>query len=281
MPLDLTIVIPVKNEAQHLPKCLEAIGNNFAKKIIVVDSSSTDETPEIAAQYGAELINFTWDGHFPKKRNWYLRNHRPDTTWVMFLDADEYLTDNFKIELISRLKNNTQHQGFILHFSIYFMNKKMTGGYPLKKLALFRVGAGEYERIEENRWSQMDMEIHEHPVIEGSIGVIRSRIDHREQKSIESYWNKHLEYACWEAMRYIKIKENKTDASKWSFFQKLKYFLIQTPLIGPIFFIGSYFFMGGFINGYRGLAFNILKAAYFTLIYCKIKELERELPKLS
>ena len=271
MPLDITIVIPVKNEAAHLPNCLEAIGKDFAKKIIVVDSSSTDATPEIAAQYGAGLINFTWNGHFPKKRNWYLRNYKPETTWVMFLDADEYLTDDFKNELITTLNNNTQHHGYILGYSIYFMNKKMIGGYPLKKLALFRVGSGEYERIEEDHWSHLDMEIHEHPVIKGSVGVIRSKIDHRDNKSIDAYWKKHLEYASWEARRFLKIKEDYTK-TQWSIQQRIKYLLLQTPLIGPCYFIGSYFFMGGFINGYRGLAFNLLKAAYFTLIYCKIKE---------
>ncbi len=273
MPLDLTIVIPVKNEAEHLSNCLDAIGNDFAKKIIVVDSSSTDATPEIAAQYGAELINFTWDGHFPKKRNWYLRNHKPDTSWVMFLDADEYLTDEFKNELITTL-NHTQHYGFILRYSIYFMNKKLTGGYPLKKLALFRIGSGEYERIEEDNWSSLDMEIHEHLLIKGSVGVIRSKIDHRDNKSIDAFWKKHLEYAAWEARRFLKIKKDNTKA-RWSIQQRIKYRLLQTPLIGPCYFIGSYFFMGGFINGYRGLAFNLLKAAYFTLIFCKIKEYQK------
>lgn len=274
MPLDLTIVIPVKNEAGLLSDCLNAIGVGFAKKIVVVDSTSTDETPLIAKRYGAELINFTWNGHFPKKRNWYLRNHKPDTAWVMFLDTDEFLTDDFKNELITTLKNNTQHHGFILKYSIYFMNKKMTGGYPLKKLALFRVGAGEYERIEEDHWSQMDMEIHEHPIIKGSVGIIRSKIDHRDNKSIDAYWKKHQEYASWEARRYLRLKTDQLKV-QWSFQQQIKYLIIQTPLIGPCFFIGSYFLMGGFINGYRGLAFNILKAAYFTLIYCKIKEYQQ------
>jgi hypothetical protein len=140
------------------------------------------------------------------------------------------------------------------------------------------VGAGEYEMIEEAHWSHLDMEIHEHPVIVGSIGVIRSRIDHREQKSIESYWKKHMEYAGWEAHRFMEYKMvKKSIRNKWIVPQRIKYCLMDTPLIGPVFFIGSYFLMGGFMNGFRGLSFSILKMAYFTLIYCKIQELKRKI----
>jgi hypothetical protein len=51
---------------------------------------------------------------------------------------------------------------------------------------------------------------------------------------------------------------------------------MQTPFIGPAFFVGSYFLLGGFRDGSRGLAFSILKASYFTQIYCKIEELKLE-----
>lgn len=276
MLLDLTIVIPVKNEAFLLPSCLESIGKNFVKKIVVIDSSSTDGTAEIARSFGAELINFTWDGLFPKKRNWYLRNHKPDTSWVMFLDADEFLTKEFKNELLSVFSKDILFNGFQLKYSIYFMNKKMIGGYPLKKLALFKVGAGEYERIQEDYWSQLDMEIHEHPVIEGPIGIIKSRIDHKEKPTIEAYWQKHIQYANWEAKRFLMIKENNIRSSKFSINQKIKYYFIQSPLIGPVYFIGSYILMGGFVNGYRGFIFSLMKATYFTIIYCRIKEIENQ-----
>ena len=95
-PLDLTIAIPVKNEEKNLPGCLDAIGNDLAKNIVIIDSGSTDRTRSIAEERGIEVIDFTWNGQFPKKRNWYLRNHTPSTKWIFFIDADEYLTPEFK-----------------------------------------------------------------------------------------------------------------------------------------------------------------------------------------
>src|SRR5690348_8432789 len=149
MLLDLTIVIPVKNEERNLAGCLEAIGNSFARRIVLIDSGSTDRTREIASTFGIEILDFKWNGNYPKKRNWFLQNHTPSTKWVMFLDADEYLTEIFKKELTARLPES-QKAGYWLRYSIYFLGKKLKGGYPLKKLALFQVGSGYYEKIEED-----------------------------------------------------------------------------------------------------------------------------------
>ncbi|MFC3198963.1 glycosyltransferase family 2 protein [Parapedobacter deserti] len=270
MKLDLTIVIPVKNEQKNLPGCLEAIGEDFAQQVVIVDSGSTDRTKAVAERFGASFIDFQWNGRFPKKRNWYLRYHTPTTAWVLFLDADEYLTPEFKQETARKLKDTTK-VGFWLNYTIYFMGKKLKGGYPLKKLALFRTGAGEYEYIDEQQWSHLDMEIHEHPILTGDIGTIKEKIDHRDFRGIAHYINKHNAYSSWEAARYLRMMKS-TSNYRLTAKQRIKYRLMRTPLIGPAFFLGSFVLMGGFLDGARGFAFAILKMAYFTEIYCKIKE---------
>ena len=85
-----------------MPGCIQAIGTDFAKSVVVVDSGSTDDTSKIALSLNAQVIDFKWDGKFPKKRNWFLRTHAPETKWVLFIDADEYLTEEFKVEIIVR-----------------------------------------------------------------------------------------------------------------------------------------------------------------------------------
>lgn len=271
--LDLTIAIPVKNEEANIGGCLEAIGSSLAKRVVLIDSGSTDKTCEIARSQGAEVINFDWDGKFPKKRNWFLRNHKPETKWVLFLDADEYMTDDFKSELEENLTADSENVGYWLNYTIYFLGKKLKGGYPLTKLALFRVGAGEYEKIEEDQWSTMDMEIHEHPVLSGPTGILKSKIDHRDFRGISAYMSKHNEYAAWEAARIAKIDGHAEIQDQWTWKQKIKYRFIRTPWIGPVFFVGSFFLMGGFRDGARGFVFAILKMSYFTQIYCRLKEL--------
>jgi glycosyltransferase involved in cell wall biosynthesis len=270
-PINITIAIPIKNEATLLQGCLDAIGDDFAEKIIILDSGSTDASLEIAGRNNVEVLDFKWNGHFPKKRNWFLQNHTPPTKWVLFLDADEYLTEGFKNEIRNAIVDESK-VGFWLTYTRYFLGKKMKGGYPLRKLALFQVGSGEYERIEENNWSALDMEIHEHPILEGETGVIKSEIDHLDFRGISHYVIKHNEYASWEAERIIKTASNPSVKKLWTLKQKIKYKLLLSPFIGPVYFLGSYFLLGGIRDGSRGLAFSILKASYFTQVYCKIKE---------
>ena len=270
--LDLTIAIPVKNEETNLPGCLASIGHDLAKSIVIIDSGSTDNTKKIAEEFGADVVDFIWDGKFPKKRNWFLRNHTPQTKWVLFLDADEYLTPDFIAELQQSLDKDDK-AGYWLNYTIYFLGKRLRGGYPLHKLALFKVGAGEYERIDEERWSKLDMEVHEHPVLEGEIGRIHSKIDHRDYRGVSHYVIKHNEYATWEAERFLKAY-NEGNFHNLTWKQKIKYRLMKSIFIGPVYFLGSFFVLGGFKDGARGFAFAILKMAYFTQIYCKIKEIE-------
>ena len=274
--LDVTIVIPVKNDSIALDRCLQAIGTNFAKEIVIIDSGSIDDTMAIAAKHQAKLIEFNWNGQFPKKRNWFLLNHPPKTTWVLFLDADENLTEDFKIAISTSLSNDTEFVGYWLRYTIYFMGKPLKGGYPLHKLALFKVGAGLYEKIQEENWSKLDIEIHEHPILNGELGVIKPKIEHCDYRSIYHYINKHNEYAKWEANRLVKDLSNKDFKQSLTWKQKIKYKFVQTPFIGPIYFLGSYILMGGFLDGFRGFIFAILKMSYFFQVYINIKEIKQK-----
>lgn len=270
-PLDLTIAIPAKNEERNLSKCLECIGKGLVAKIVIIDSSSTDATAEIAKQYKIELLNFKWDGKFPKKRNWFLINHTPPTKWILFLDADEYLTNDFKREVREKLRQDNK-SGYWLNYTTHFMGKKLKGGYPLKKLALFRVGSGLYEEVDEKYWSQMDMEVHEHPILKGEVGEIKSKIDHQDFKGISHFINKHSEYAHWEAERYLHTIRHHKISCSWTWRQRLKYRLVRSIFIGPTFFLGTFFIFGGFRDGFRGLKYAFFKMCYFNRIYKLIRE---------
>jgi glycosyltransferase involved in cell wall biosynthesis len=270
--LDLTIAIPVRNEQSNLPSCLSAIGTNFASKVVLIDSGSNDSTASIAFAYGAEVIQFAWNGRFPKKRNWFLKHHTPATRWVLFLDADEFLTAAVKQE-ISEVLPGTRHQGFFLNYTNYFLNRRLRGGYPLRKLALFQVGKGSYEYIPEENWSECDMEVHEHPIICGSTGSISNQIEHRDHRSIDSYIIKHNEYASWEAHRLFALRFDTASRKNFTFKQIIKYRLLCTPWCGIFYFVFSYIFMGSWRDGSVGIAFSSLKSAYFVQVSCRFREL--------
>ena len=268
--IPVSVIIPTLNEERNLDRCLKCL-DEF-EKIYIVDSGSTDGTIEIAKKYQVEVIPFQWNGHFPKKRNWFLRNHEITTPWVFFLDADEYVTPEFKKELRERISEPVA--GFEVYYTVGFMGRRMKHFFT-HKLPLFRVGAGEYERIEEDHWSNFDMEIHEHPVLTGKIGRIHATIIHEDDKGLHAYIAKHNEYSSWEAKRYFALKKS-GHFEQLLFRQKIKYHLLSSYFFAPLYFIWIYFFQLGFLDGENGLVFSLLKKQYFSQIKFKITTLQRQ-----
>lgn len=267
--IPLTVIVPVKNEEKNLPKCLERL-TDF-DQVMVIDSGSMDGTPDIVKKFGFEYHLFTWDGRFPKKRNWALRNLSINNEWVLFLDADEYITPEFKAELKSKIQD-INFNGYWVIFNNYFMGKLLKHGDQFKKLPLFRLGKGEYEKIEEDSWSHLDMEVHEHPVIEGNIGLFRSSIIHNDFNGLEHYIAKHNAYSSWEARRFIKLRES--GFKELNNRQKLKYSLIGFGIMPIAYFLGSYILKLGFLDGKAGYYLARYKSQYFFQIQSKIKEKE-------
>lgn len=267
--IPVSVVIPVKNEAKNISRCLKLL-EEFTE-IMIVDSGSTDDTCAIAKSLGAKIITFNWNGQFPKKRNWVLRNIKLKNDWVLFLDADEFLTPEFKKELMQKIKEN-KNIGYWVRYHNFFMGKQLKHGDPFKKLPVFKVGAGEYEFIEEDSWSHLDMEVHEHPILHGKIGELKSPVIHRDYKGLEHYISKHNAYSSWEAKRYLKLKEKKFPGLNSR--QRMKYRLMGMGLLPIFYFMGSYILKLGFLDGKEGLWFARYKANYFFQIQTKIEELK-------
>jgi glycosyltransferase involved in cell wall biosynthesis len=269
-PIPVSVVIPVRNEERNLPACLARL-EGFAE-VMVVDSGSTDGTRAVAERHGARLVSFHWDGRFPKKRNWCLRNLAFRTEWVLFLDADEYVDDAFKQELRETLPH-TRCNGFVACYDNWFLGRRLRHGDRMRKLPLVRLGKGEYERIEEAHWSDLDMEVHEHPLIEGAVGRLRTPIEHRDYKGLEAYRARHAAYAAWEARRYLSLQA--TQGSVLTARQRLKYALLDTWLAGPLYFLVSYLAKAGCLDGWAGLRFAWHKLTYFLTIKREINKLRR------
>lgn len=271
MKIPITVVVPTKNEEINLPQCLEHLGDQFAN-VIVADSGSTDSTKQIASSFNATVLDFCWNGKFPKKRNWVLHNHTFATDWVLFLDADERVTPQF-IDAVRAALLSTKHVGFWLNFENWFMGRQLRYGDRFKKLALFRVGSGEYEKLPDDSWSKLDMEIHEHPVLHGTTGEIDAPLGHYDYRGLHHYIAKHNEYSTWEANRFLWLDDAAID--QWKVLtkrQKFKYKNLDKWWLGVTYFFVSYFLKMGCRDGRAGWVFNRMKMRYFGDIRLKIIE---------
>lgn len=268
----VTVVIPAKDEAGTIGEVV--LKASRLGSVVVIDSHSTDGTEHFAREAGAKVVQFNWDGKYPKKRNWILRQNIIAARWVLFLDADEFITDDFVMEVRETLPE-TGHGGFWLNYDNFFLGRKLCGGDPFRKLALFRTGHGEYEKIPEVSWSDFDMEVHEHPVIEGSVGEIMSPIQHNDYRGLKHYIDRHNEYSEWEARRFLSLQRG--DIESWNHLskrQQRKYRNLPKWWLAPAYFLMSYIVKGGFKDGSSGFHFALMKAIYFYQIRLKITEHE-------
>ena len=261
----------MRNEEANLPRCLARL-TDFAE-VVVVDSGSTDRTAEIARAHGARLVDFAWDGRYPKKRNWFMLNHTITAEWILFLDADEFVGEDFK-QALRRAVAATDFAGFWLNYTNWFMGRRLDHGLPQRKLALFRFGKGLFERIDENAWSSLDMEVHEHPIIQGGVGEISVRIDHRDDRGIAKFVEKHTDYARWEAgrIRLLRASADPEARRHLTLRQRAKYACLTAWWYPALYFAYAYIVRLGFLDGRAGFTYAAMKFWYFTLIQTFIAE---------
>jgi glycosyltransferase involved in cell wall biosynthesis len=79
--LPVSVIIPVRNEACNLPRCLESLRG--AGEIYVIDSGSTDETANIARSFDATVVQFHYPGGWPKKRQWAMDTLPLAYDWIL------------------------------------------------------------------------------------------------------------------------------------------------------------------------------------------------------
>src|SRR5690606_36121326 len=113
----LTVIIPTFNEEAYLEDALFSV--SFADEIIVIDSFSTDATPEIAKKFATKFLQRKFD-NFSNQKNFALKEATGD--WVLFVDADERIPEKLRNEILKTLEN-PKHAGYKLNFPHYFMDR--------------------------------------------------------------------------------------------------------------------------------------------------------------
>ena len=159
----MTVVIATKNEAPNLVAALESVA--WADQILVVDSASTDGTVSIAEAFdAAEVLQFEYDGGWPKKRNWALREGSVRNDWVLVLDADERVSPALRAEIEAAIKQD-RYVGFNVRWRFMFLGRWMkhcwSHGWMLR---LFKRGEAEYEDLGMAGEGSWDAEVHENIV---------------------------------------------------------------------------------------------------------------------
>ena len=271
----VSVIVPVKNEAENLGRCLPAL--SWADEVFVVDSQSTDETARVAAEHGASVVQFHFNGSYPKKKNWALENIPFRNEWVLIVDADEVVVPGLAGEIARRTASD-EADGFTLNMKYFFLGRRIRhcGYAEAWNLRLFKHRLGRYERMPVAPGTKTgDNEAHEHVELEGRVLRLEHELDHHAYPTIAVWVEKHNRYAVWEAAMFERfLREPIPDSiGRGKRFKRLlKKVYLRLPMRPLVRFFYAYVLRLGFLDGRPGLVFCSLLSFYDFLAWANVYE---------
>jgi glycosyltransferase involved in cell wall biosynthesis len=276
--MSLVAIILTYNEELHIGRCIKSL-TGVADKIYIVDSYSTDSTIQVAINLGAIVLQHPWSNH-ARQFNWALDNIDNDATWVLRIDADEYLSDCLKNEILNKLhlvptnicgisiKRKIIFQGILLRFG---------GVGSVKIVRLMRFGFGLYEE------RLMD----EHLVIHGKVSKFYGAIIDENLNPLKWWIEKHNAYSSKEAIESLNYEYNflnnkVNEVHNLDFYPRVKrlfknniYSGVPLKLRAVLYYIFRFIIQLGFIDSLRGSSFHFLQGFWYRLLVdLKITEIK-------
>ena len=270
--IPVSVLVQTKNEEKGILSCLAAL-KDF-DEVIVVDSNSTDRTAELARTAGAAVVNFTWDGKFPQKKQWQLTRVETRNEWLLMLDADEYPTPELVRELGAIAENPAEARvAFDLPVAYHFSGAALRYGHRVVKRSFLRRGRNSFSNIDLLNLPGMgEVEAHYQPVPSGPVGRTIALLVHHDIDPVRTWFDRHNRYSDWEA--HIRINPGTRSSVRGSKSSQGRRF-DAVPFKPLVFFVYSYVLRRGFLDGRAGFDYALALSTYYWQIGLKSRELER------
>ena len=268
---DLTTIILTFNEEKNIANAINSV-KNLSKRIVVVDSYSTDKTVEIAKSLGAEVIQHPFENQ-AKQFIYAIDYLTINTQWIMRLDADEMISIDAakEIEDICLTNRNTDINGIVVRFEVNFLGKKLRHGgiYPFRKMIVYKKDKGYME----------DRAMDEHIVLkEGKSIELKHDSYHRDYKDLNAWIDKHNKYSSREVKDYflntnLESKQLNKSAKIKRFIKFNIYYKLPLGTRAHLYYLYRYYFKMGFLDGKEGKIFAFMQAYWYRfLVDAKIFE---------
>jgi len=189
--MKISAIVITKNEEKNIKDCLFCL--DWVDEIVVIDSKSSDKTREIAKRMGARVFVCNAQG-FDERRNMALK--KADGEWLLYVDADERVSEKLKIEILEKINNPGSYSAFeIPRLNIFFGHPMKYGGwYPDFQTRLFK----------KNDLSHWFGKIHASPNFNGKTGKLKNHFIHLSHCSIKESFEKSTVWTQMEANLFIK-----------------------------------------------------------------------------
>ena len=269
--LPASVIVMTKDEEANIAKCLRSVGG--FDEIFVVDSGSRDRTCAIATEMGATVVDFRWNGRYPKKKQWCLDELPFRHDWVLYVDADEEVTPALTDEIGGVLASPTRHAGYFVGYDYVFLGHVLHHGHRVYKLVLLNRHKARFrERDDLDVANMWEVEGHYQPQVEGTTGVLRRRMRHDDHATLYHYFERHNRYSDWEATLRARGTLLREAEAQPTGRRALKALFARMPVKGLVAFLHSFVLKGGFLDGRPGFHYAIARGFYYWQIGIKSRE---------
>lgn len=248
--LDLTVIIISKNDVDVIGDAIKSV-KAFAKEVVVVDGSTDNETEMISQKYGARVIKHPFK-NFSDQRNFGILHAA--TNWVLYLDSDERVTEEFRSELEKTINTYDPYSGiagYYIYRQAFYYGHDWHFQDRVQRL-FFR------EKFIE--WSGL---VHETPKVKGEFDDIQSPIIHLTHRNLSQMLKKTNEWSEYEAK--LRFDSSHPDLAPWRF---LRVMITE--------FMKSYLTNKGYKNGTYGLIEAMYQSFSIFITYAKLWELQEK-----
>jgi glycosyltransferase involved in cell wall biosynthesis len=244
----VSAIVVCFNEEERIGDCLESL--RWCDEIVVVDSFSTDRTPEICRGYTDRFIQREWSGYRDQKA---FAHSQATKDWVFLVDSDERVTAELRNEVEDALvQDSGRYAGYAVPRLVHYLDRwwRRGGWYPDYDVRLFRRDRG--------TWG--GSEPHEKILVDGAVRRLRNPLHHYSYRNIEDHLQRINRFTS------ISSRESKKQGGRWR---------LSDALLRPAArFFRSYVLKRGFMEGFAGFYVAVTAAVYVFLKYAKLWELE-------
>jgi glycosyltransferase involved in cell wall biosynthesis len=269
--LGASVIVMTKDEEANIAKCLRSVA--AFDEVFVVDSGSRDRTCAIAAEMGATVVDFRWNGRYPKKKQWCLDELPFRHDWVLYVDADEEVTPELAEEIGRVLAGPPRRAGYFVGYDYVFLGRVLSHGHRVYKLVLLNRHKARFpERDDLDVANMWEVEGHYQPVVEGGTAVLRRRMRHDDHATLYHYFERHNRYSDWEATLRARGTLLREAEAQPTGRRALKALFARMPVKGLVAFLHSFVLKGGFLDGRAGFHYAIARGVYYWQIGIKARE---------
>ena len=271
---DILVVILTFNSSGVIERTVRA-AQQFCPRVLIVDSFSTDNTRELAAQLGCEVVTRAFK-HYADQRNWAITQHGNAHAWQLHLDADEVLDARAIASLREAVLRPGSAVGFLLKRLTYFMGRPLRfAGENSWHLRLFRTGQAACE----------DRLYDQHFTCRGPVARLDGLMHDLNAGSLSEWTARHNRWSDLEALELQRPQdvpgklagELSSDPRKRRRLYKGFYYRLPPGLRALGYFVFRYVVQFGFLDGRAGFYYNFLQSLWFRmLVDAKLAEARSE-----